>query len=115
MDSKTYMAEALKTVNNASNIDITEKQKYLINGVIGLGGEVGELQDLLKKHVFQGHQLDIEHVKYEIGDIAWYLNLLIASIGSNWEEVFEINVQKLRKRYGEKFDSLKSINRTDNM
>ncbi len=46
----------------------------ILNGLMGLNGETGECIDILKKHLYQGHAFDSEHMaKKELGDVAWYL------------------------------------------
>ena len=44
----------------------------LLNGVMGLNGEAGECIDILKKHLFHGHELDSTHLAEELGDASWY-------------------------------------------
>lgn len=48
-------------------------ERLLLNGLMGLNGEAGEAIDILKKHLFQGHELDTAHMAKELGDVAWYL------------------------------------------
>jgi len=48
-------------------------ERPLLNGVLGLCGESGECSDLLKKHLFQGHELNRERMVKELGDVAWCL------------------------------------------
>ena len=52
--------EALRTAGEAD----------IVNGVLGLCGEAGECADLVKKHKFQGHDLDTDHLAKELGDVA---------------------------------------------
>ena len=40
------------------------------NGCLGLAGESGEVCDILKKHLFQGHGLDGDSVIDELGGCA---------------------------------------------
>ena len=70
MTINEYQKNALRTANKS----LTPFQQ-LKNGVMGLNGEAGECIDILKKHLFQGHELDREHIAKELGDIAWYLAL----------------------------------------
>ena len=85
----------------------------ILNALMGLSGETGELIDLFKKAYFQGHQLDkVEAVK-ELGDVFWYLNLLCKSMYIDFSDVMQKNIDKLRKRYGEQFSSEKSVNREE--
>lgn len=83
----------------------------LENGLMGLCGEAGEAIDILKKHLFQGHDLDKEHLAKELGDVAWYLAVSADALGYDLETVLLMNVEKLRARYPKCFDSDLSQNR----
>ena len=74
-------------------------------------GEAGEAIDILKKHLFQGHPLDREHLAKELGDVAWYLAVSADALGYTLEEVLEMNVKKLRARYPEGFKVERSVSR----
>ena len=83
----------------------------LLNGVLGLTGEAGEVADMVKKYIFHGHDLDIDALIKEIGDVCWYIALLCTAIGEDMESVMSKNIEKLKKRYPEGFSSEASINR----
>lgn len=85
----------------------------LINGVMGMCGEAGEVDELLKKHLFQGHPLDHEHVAKELGDVAWYIAVTANALGYDLETIFKMNIDKLQNRYPDKFDSELSQHRKD--
>lgn len=87
------------------------KDKLLLNGVMGLNGEAGECIDIVKKHVFQGHVLDKEKLKGELGDVLWYIAATAESIGVSLDEVAADNVEKLKRRYPDGFEAERSINR----
>lgn len=106
MTVNEYQKLALSTLNPELS-----RQDVLINGVMGLCGESGEAIDLVKKHLHQGHELDREGLKKELGDIAWYLAETAWALDLSLEEVFRGNIDKLKKRYPEGFDSEKSIHR----
>lgn len=95
-------------MRTASHID---QKSQLINGVMGLAGESGECVDLLKKHLFQGHDLDLEHIAKELGDISWYIAVTADAIGYDLESVMWMNVEKLKKRYPDGFDAERSLHR----
>lgn len=80
---------------------------------MGLNGEAGEAMDILKKVLFQGHKLDREHVALELGDIAWYLALAADAIGYDLETIFQKNIDKLKARYPDGFETEKSQNRRE--
>lgn len=106
MKVNEYQTKALRTLNPELN-----HKDILINGVMGLCGESGEAIDIVKKHLAQGHALDKEKLAKELGDIAWYLAETAYAIGYDLEEIFQMNINKLEKRYPEGFDSNKSIHR----
>ena len=85
----------------------------LINGVMGLCGEAGEAIDIVKKHLAQGHELDREGLIKELGDVAWYLAETAWALDVPLEAVLQRNLDKLRARYPEGFDSERSIGRTE--
>lgn len=85
----------------------------LLNGVMGLAGESGEVDDMLKKVLFQGHKLDREHVAKELGDISWYIALAADAIGYDLETIFQMNIDKLKERYPDGFEFERSINRKE--
>ena len=87
------------------------KRDVLINSVMGLCGESGEAIDIVKKWMAHGHELDKDHLAKELGDIAWYLAETAWALDLSLEEVFQGNIDKLKARYPEGFDSEKSIHR----
>lgn len=88
-----------------------ERKDVLINGVMGLCGEAGEAIDLVKKHLHQGHPLDREGLIKELGDVAWYLAETAYALDVSLERVLLGNIDKLKKRYPEGFDTDRSKNR----
>ena len=106
MTPNEYQQEALRTANGMG-----KKYPMVLNGVMGLAGEAGECVDILKKHLFQGHELDRKHLLEELGDVAWYLAVTAYATGYTLEEVLQGNVDKLRERYPTGFDPERSKNR----
>lgn len=101
-----YQLKALRTANTE------DKEKLLLNGVLGLAGETGEVADIIKKWKFQGHELDKEKLVDEISDCCWYLAITAHAIGVTLEDVMRQNINKLLNRYPNGFEADKSINRT---
>lgn len=108
MEINEYQKLALRTLNNK----LSDKE-VLINGVMGLCGESGEAIDIVKKHLSQGHELDKEKLANELGDIAWYLAETAYIIGYDLEDILNMNIAKLKKRYPDGFDAERSIYRKD--
>lgn len=89
------------------------KCRQLGNVGLGLAGESGEVADMIKKHLFQGHDLDREHMAKELGDVAWYIALGAELIGYDLESILQMNIEKLLERYPDGFDPEKSIHRKE--
>lgn len=88
------------------------RKDLLTNGVLGLAGEVGECCDIIKKYKYQGHPLDEEHLKDELGDVLWYIAETCLGLGITMEECANYNLDKLHKRFhGNKFNKEDSLNR----
>ena len=98
-----YQKLAMRTAN--------EKCRTLSNAGLGLAGEAGEAADIIKKHLFHGHLLDVDELIRELGDICWYIALTAELIGTDFETILETNIDKLKRRYPEGFSEEKSINR----
>lgn len=108
MTINEYQQAALRTANEElDNIG------QLTNGLIGLNGEAGEAIDILKKHLFQGHELDKEHMAKELGDVAWYLAISADAIGYDLETILQMNINKLIARYPDGFDAIHSTKRVN--
>ena len=106
LTANDYQKQAMATLNPALN-----KKDILINGVMGLCGEAGEAIDIVKKHLHQGHALDREALAKELGDIAWYLAETAYALDIPLEDIFRGNLEKLRKRYPQGFETERSVQR----
>ena len=89
----------------------------LLTGAVGLNSEGGEIMEIVKKLIFQGKPWDKEtkyHLKRELGDVMWYLTQCLMALETPIEEIVEMNVDKLKKRYpGGEFDPFYSENRQE--
>lgn len=111
MTLNEYQREAMRT---ASGMCAKCSDNLLLNGAMGLNGEAGEVIDLLKKHMFQGHELDKGHIAKELGDCLWYIAIAAEGAGYTLDAIADMNVKKLRKRYPDGFEAEKSIHRPEN-
>ena len=91
----------------------TNTKDRLINGALGLAGESGEVADIIKKTMFQGHKLSKNDLVKEIGDVCWYAASLCTAFDVDFEDVLSANIEKLRKRYPNGFTCEDSIARRD--
>ena len=108
MQVNEYQKAAMATLNPA-----LDKQDVLINSVMGLCGESGEAIDIVKKWLMQGHELDREHLVRELGDVAWYLAEAATALDVPLEAVFQGNLDKLRQRFPNGFDTGASVKRKE--
>ena len=110
MTINEYQTAALRTAQT----DKLTARELLLNSALGLCGESGEVADLVKKHRFQGHDLDFDHIAKELGDVAWYLAVGAYAIGFDLESIFRMNKDKLKARYPDGFSTDRSLHRDKN-
>lgn len=103
-----YQQAAIRTANTSLT-----NQQQLMNAALGMCGEAGEFADLIKKHLFQGKELDKEHLVKELGDVLWYVALAATVLNVNLSWVAQTNISKLRMRYPEGFSEEQSNNRKE--
>lgn len=106
----------VKLVGDDDTYEVTAKKIDLggvLNASLGLSGEVGEFNDMIKKWIFHNKPLDEVHLQKELGDICWYIALMAESFGWDLEEIMEKNIDKLMARYPEGFDTERANNRKE--
>ena len=108
-----YLADRLVELDRkGANIE------RLTTAAVGMSAESGEFLEIVKKMVFQGKPWSVdnrEHLIIELGDVMWYVAQACIALDVDFEEVIEMNVKKLEKRYpGGTFDIHKSENRAAN-
>ena len=89
----------------------------LLTAALGICAEGGEFTEVVKKIVFQGKPVNDEnifHMKRELGDIMWYVAQACMALDTDFNEIIEMNVEKLKARYpGGEFDVHYSENRKE--
>ncbi|MGH2496526.1 MAG: nucleoside triphosphate pyrophosphohydrolase family protein [Ktedonobacteraceae bacterium] len=103
-----YTSEVLRTYAGTPNSTLDK----LTLGALGLAGESGEVIDMIKKRLFQGHDIDQNKLLDELGDVFWYYTLILQSMGYSLQEVMSRNIEKLRHRYPDGFEAERSVNRS---
>lgn len=110
MNSQDFLKKALSFDRSekqykalAKRIVAKPKLLKLLHSVLGMSGEVGEATDSVKKSLMYGKDLDVQNLKEECGDILWYMSLMLDAVESSFEEVMQMNVDKLSKRYPQGF------------
>ena len=113
--SKNYVENVLKT--EPKELDSirarlqSDTKIRLIHASDGMVTEAGEFKDAIKKHIFYGKPIDIKNLQEELGDTLWYIGLACDALGISLDEVLTLNIEKLRKRYGDKFTEKSALNR----
>ena len=112
-ESKDYSAFDKRTYELTKDIPV----ERLLTAALGICAEGGEFTEVVKKIVFQGKPINEEnifHMKRELGDICWYLAQACMALDTSFDEVIEMNVDKLKARYpGGEFDVHYSENRKE--
>jgi NTP pyrophosphatase (non-canonical NTP hydrolase) len=89
----------------------------LLTAALGMSAEAGEFTEVIKKIILQGkpyNEENIFHLKRELGDICWYLAQAFMALDTNFEEILEMNFEKLSARYPDgAFDVYRSENRVE--
>ena len=88
---------------------------HLLTAALGLAAESGEFTEVVKKIILQGkpyNEENVFHMKRELGDVCWYIAQACMALDTTFDEIIEMNVEKLKARYpGGEFDVHKSENR----
>ena len=104
-------------LSRMTELDVTDDADVprLLTAALGLSAEAGEFTEVVKKIILQGkpyNEDNVFHMKRELGDICWYLAQACMALDTTFDEVIEMNVDKLKERYpGGEFDIHKSENR----
>jgi NTP pyrophosphatase (non-canonical NTP hydrolase) len=89
----------------------------LLTAAFGMSAEAGEFTEVVKKIFLQGkpyNEENVFHMKRELGDLCWYLAQACMALDTNFEEVLQMNYEKLSARYPEgSFDVYRSENRVE--
>jgi NTP pyrophosphatase (non-canonical NTP hydrolase) len=110
-DSAILQARIDELVANGADVP------HLLTAALGLTAESGEFTEVVKKILLQGkpyNEENVFHMKRELGDICWYLAQACMALDTTFDEIIEMNVDKLKARYpGGEFDVHKSENRRE--
>ncbi len=110
-DSAILQARIDELVANGADVP------HLLTAALGLTAESGEFTEVVKKIILQGkpyNKDNVFHMKRELGDICWYLAQACMALDTTFDEIIEMNVDKLKARYpGGEFDVHKSENRRE--
>ena len=108
---------ALLTRMNKLELEDDCNLSQLLTAALGLGAESGEFTEVVKKIILQGkpyNEDNVFHMKRALGDICWYIAQACMALDTTFDEIIEMNVDKLKKRYpGGEFNVHQSENRKE--
>src|SRR5829696_6403422 len=94
MNFSEYESKAARTINP----DLDEKGR-MIDAAAGLAEEAGEVLSIVRKHLYQGRELDREKLENELGDVLWCLAMTAKAAGVSLEKIASSNLKKLEQRH----------------
>lgn len=107
------MVRRLKKGGAAIRQTLTNEDVDLMHMALGLAGESGEVVDLVKKVIINGHPLDPDQMIEELGDVMFYIQGLLMAIGGDLDVVLRNNIAKLEMRYPAGYSDQASQERVD--
>jgi NTP pyrophosphatase (non-canonical NTP hydrolase) len=92
-----YQTQALVT-----NLSKDDPLKELMQQVLGLGDETGEVLAIFKKWIRDNEadpkKLDKQSITKELGDILWYIAVVAHDLDISLDDIATVNIEKLRSR-----------------
>ena len=113
MKASEYQKLAARTLIEKPGFDISGRDMMAIWEAIGLAGEAGEVADHIKKGVFHRHGIDLEKISKELGDTLWYVAALCTTLELDMSAIMQANIEKLKIRYPNGYNSEDSKRRVD--
>lgn len=105
MTGNQYQEFAARTID--TKMTPKEMKAHSLHGMVG---EIGELHSIFQK-AYQGHKIETEHLKKEVGDLLWFIAEYCTANNWNLEDVMQLNIDKLKARYPSGFEADKSLHR----
>lgn len=103
-----YQMDAMRT----ASIPVEDTGAMMTHAIFGMCSEAGEVAGIFQK-VYQGHDIEGDHLKKELGDVLWMVAEACTAAGFKMSDVMAANIEKLQKRYPEGFDSEHSLHRSE--
>ena len=101
-----YQALAARTISCKHSVDM------IYHALHGMVGEIGEIHSLFQKE-YQGHRIDNEHLKKELGDLMWFIAEFCTAEMWDMSEIGRMNIEKLKARYPDGFSEERSLHRAE--
>jgi NTP pyrophosphatase (non-canonical NTP hydrolase) len=126
IDSQAYINFVKQTTSPASSDfnKLIERMKeldgegvrltHLLTFALGASAEMGEAVEIIKKCLLQGKPFNDDakvHLTKEMGDVLYYIGQFCIAMGISFEDIMQINYEKLSARYPE---GTFSVHRSEN-
>jgi NTP pyrophosphatase (non-canonical NTP hydrolase) len=122
IDSQKYIEFVKQTTSPASS-DFSQlndegvKLTHLLTFALGASAEMGEAVEIIKKCLLQGKPFNDDAkiwINKELGDVLYYLGQFCIAMDVSFEDIMQLNYEKLSARYPEgTFSVYRSENRKD--
>ena len=99
MNTNEYEVSVRRTTKSCETGEVDGQTMNILHWSLGLAGEVGELVDTVKKHVFYNKEFDVENAQEELGDIIFYATAMAQELGLPLDYIMANNKAKLDIRY----------------
>ena len=109
--TESPIEEAIDRLQSKMAVGAMQRKMRMIHALLGMVTEIGELADVMKRHLFYGSDLDQVHMAEEVGDLEWYSALMAAALGQRLSTIQKANIAKLAKRYPGKYTDMDAIDR----
>ncbi len=76
----------------------TKAELKLLEYVHNLVIKAGKVAERIKKHIRDGATINEKEIKYELGDVVFYITAIANYFDTNLQEIININVDKLEDR-----------------
>lgn len=83
----------------------------LIHSILGMADELAEITEVVSEYIYNGKRIDWDNLTEEYGDMLWFFSLGNTARGVKNEDVAELNIEKLKERFGDEFSEEKANNR----
>ncbi len=109
IDIDNYITHVKRTESPLFCIDNVNTR--ILHGVVGCCTESSELLDAVKRSLFYGTELDLVNLHEEIGDLMYYIALIVDATSGDFDAIIQTNINKLKKRFPDKFTNTDAVNR----
>ena len=89
-----YQRAAARTLNARLN-----DQEKLLDAAAGIAEEAGEVLAHVRKHLYQGRELNRERLAEELGDVLWCVAAVATMCELDLSTIARLNQQKLAVRH----------------